>query len=223
MGEAEIDYSSQKKQERPAHTLEIRDLFFAALNGLFIGILVPFVFRNISVALPVSHAVFALLLTIVCVLGIATGYFLSKFSPKLGFFFQLAKFGLIGTTNFVVDIGIFSLLIWSTDINQGNFLILFNIISVSVAIINSYIWNKFWSFGEKNTDEGVVRKQFFQFVTVSIIGLILNTLIVDILNNRIGGPVGIETTTWTVITKASASIVVLVWNFIGYKFFVFKR
>lgn len=212
-----------EKLEVPARTLELRDLFFAAINGLFIGIFAPFVFRNISVVLPVSHEIFAFLLTIICVLGIAVGYFLSKISPKLRFFFQLAKFGLIGTANFVVDVGIFSLLIWSTGINQGNFLILFNVISVSIAIVNSYIWNKFWSFGEKDTDEAVVRRQFFQFVTISIMGLVLNTLIVDILNNRIGSPSGIEITTWTVISKASASVVVLIWNFIGYKFFVFKR
>jgi putative flippase GtrA len=217
------DQTMPAPSETSAHTLEMRDLFFAAINGLFIGILAPFIFRNLGAALPVSPALFAFVLTIVCVMGIAIGYFLSKISPRLGFFFQLAKFGLIGTANFVVDVGIFTLLTWATDISEGNALIFFNIISVSVAIINSYIWNKFWSFGEKNTDESVVRKQFFQFVTVSVIGLILNTLVVDILNNRIGSPVGIETEKWLVISKAIASVIVLIWNFIGYKFFVFKR
>jgi hypothetical protein len=77
--------------QRPARTLEARDLFFAAINGLFIGILAPFIFHNISAVLPVSRTIFAIALTILCVLGITVGYGLSRFSPKLGFFFSTRK------------------------------------------------------------------------------------------------------------------------------------
>ena len=211
--------------ERPApvRQLELRDLFFASINGLFIGIFAPFIFQNIRVALPVSHTIFAFVLTVVCVLGIAVGYFLSRLSPKLGFFFQLAKFGLIGTTNFVVDLGIFSLFIWATGITEGSPIIFFKVISVSVAIINSYIWNKFWSFGEQETDEATLRKQFLQFLAVSVSGLVLNTAITSSLINFVGGAVSIAPATWATISSAIASVVVLSWNFIGYKFFVFKR
>ena len=206
----------------PQHTLELRDLFFAALNGLFIGIFAPVIFQNIGSSLPVSRPVFALILTVICVLGVATGYVLSRLHPKIRFFFQLAKFGLIGTANFVVDLGIFSLFVWMTGITEGPAIILFNVISVSIAIINSYIWNKFWSFGERSTDEAKIRKQFFQFVAVSVAGLIINTLVTYTVN-EVGNVFAIEKTTWTVIAKASASVIVLVWNFVGYKFFVFKR
>ncbi len=208
--------------ERPAHTLEMRDLFFAAINGLFIGIFAPFIFKNIGAALPVSLTIFPFLLTLVCVFGITVGYFLSKI-PRLGFLFQLAKFGLIGVANFVVDLGIFSLFIWMTGIATGTSIIFFKIISVSVAIINSYIWNKFWSFEEKRTDEKILRRQFFQFIGVSIIGLVLNTAITYSLVTFAGSLVGIPSATWATLSSAIASVVVLSWNFVGYKFFVFKR
>lgn len=208
--------------EKPVHALEIRDLFFAAINGLFIGIFSPFIFRNIGKTLPVPIPVFALALIVICIVSIAVGFFLSKLSPKLRFFFQLAKFGIIGATNFIVDLGIFSLLIWITDISEGASILLFKAASVSVAIVNSYIWNKFWSFGERSTDEAKIRKQFFQFVAVSVAGLIINTLVTYTVN-EVGNVFDIEKTTWTVIAKASASVIVLVWNFVGYKFFVFKR
>lgn len=210
-------------QEKPAHTLEMRDLFFAAINGLFIGIFAPFIFRNLGAALPVSHILFAFILATVCVLGIALGYFLSRTAPKLGFFFQLAKFGLIGVANFIVDLGIFSLFIWMTGVATGSAIILFKVISVSIAIINSYIWNKFWSFEEKHTDEETVRRQFFQFIAVSVVGLVLNTTITYSLITFAGSLTSIAAATWATISSATASIVVLSWNFIGYKFFVFKR
>jgi putative flippase GtrA len=209
--------------EKPVHILEMRDLFFAAINGLFIGIFAPFIFRNLGAALPVSHVLFAFILAIVCVLGIAVGYFLSKISPRLGFFFQLAKFGLIGVANFVVDLGIFSLFIWMTHISTGSTIVLFKIVSVSVAIINSYIWNKFWSFEEKRTDEETLRRQFFQFIGISVVGLILNTAITYSLITFAGNLTSHSSATWATISSAIASVVVLSWNFVGYKFFVFKR
>ena len=209
--------------EKPVHILEMRDLFFAAINGLFIGIFSPFIFQNIGKSLPVAVPIFALALVMLCVIGIAVGLFLSKLSPKLRFFFQLAKFGIIGVTNFIVDLGIFSLLIWMTHISEGTTILLFKVASVSVAIINSYIWNKFWSFEEKRTDENVVRKQFFQFIAVSVVGLILNAGITYSLITFLGDFTTIASATWATISSAIASVAVLSWNFIGYKFFVFKR
>ena len=210
-------------QERPARPLELRDLFFAAVNGLFIGIFTPFVFKNISITIPVSHALFAFLLTLVCVFGVATGYFLSRLHHRLGFFFQLAKFGLIGTANFIVDLGIFSLFIWMTGIAEGNTIILFKIVSVSIAIVNSYIWNKFWSFDEHRTDEATIRKQFLQFLAVSVSAMALNTGITWLLINGFGDIFDLGAARWATASSALASVLVLFWNFVGYKFFVFKR
>jgi len=41
--------------------------------------------------------------------------------------------------------------------------------------------------------------------------------------NVIGAPTGIADKTWANIGGLTASIIVLSWNFIGYKFFVFKK
>ncbi|QQS21284.1 MAG: GtrA family protein [Candidatus Moraniibacteriota bacterium] len=204
-------------------TLKPRDLFFAALNGLFIGVFAPFVFKNISVALPVSHPIFAFILTALCIFGIATGFFLARLSPKLGFFFQLAKFGLIGTANCIVDLGIFSFFIWKTGIAEGNMIIVFKIISVSIAIVNSYIWNKFWAFDEKRTDEQTIRTQFVQFLAVSISAMVLNTTITYILIHFFSGITGMTPERWATASSAIASVLVLFWNFVGYKFFVFAK
>ncbi len=206
-----------------APALELRDLFFAALNGLFIGVLAPFVFQNISIALPFSHWLFAFILSLVCVFGIAIGYALSRLHLRLRFFFQLAKFGLIGTANFIVDLGIFSLLIWMTGIAEGTSIAIFKIASVSVAIINSYIWNKFWSFDEHRTDEQTLRKQFFQFIAVSVSAMALNTGITYALINAAGDIFELGPARWATAASAIASIATLLWNFVGYKFFVFKK
>jgi len=198
--------------------LSPRDLVFGAINGAFIGILAPFIFSNLALKLPVPVIVFVPLLSILSALGIATGYFLSKIRP---FFFQLAKFGLIGVANTVVDLGIYNLFIYLSDVSSGYLIVVFKSFSVLAAIVNSYVWNKFWSFEKKEVHN--VGEEFTQFLMVSLVGLLLNVGITAFVVNVIGAPVGVAEKTWANVGGLTASILVLTWNFIGYKFFVFKK
>ena len=65
--------------------------------------------------------------------------------------------------------------------------------------------------------------QFFQFIAVSIVGLVLNAGITYSLITFATGFMDVSPETWATISSAIASVAVLSWNFIGYKFFVFKR
>ena len=195
-----------------------RDLFFAATNGAFIGILAPFIFSNLAVTLPLPIVLFVPLLALLSAIGVGIGYLLSKIRP---FFFQLSKFGLIGIANTVIDLGIYNLFIFMSDISSGYLIAVFKSFSVLAAIVNSYIWNKFWSFEKKET--GNVGEEFTQFLLISLVGLLLNVGITAFVVNVIGTPAGMAEKTWANIGGLTASILVLTWNFIGYKFFVFKK
>lgn len=195
-----------------------RDLFFAAINGAFIGILAPFIFTNLAIKLPVPIVLFVPLLALLAALGVAAGYLLSKIR---GFFFQLSKFGLIGVTNTVIDLGIYNLLIFMSDVSSGYLIAVFKSFSVLAAIVNSYIWNKFWSFEKKEVSN--FGEEFTQFLLVSLVGLLLNVGITAFVVNVIGAPAGMAEKTWANIGGLTASVLVLTWNFIGYKFLVFKK
>lgn len=198
--------------------LTFRDLVFGAINGAFIGMLAPFIFSNLALSLPIPLILFVPIMALGSALGIGVGYLLSKIRP---FFFQLSKFGLIGVTNTVVDLGIYNFFIFTSDISSGYLIVVFKSFSVLSAIVNSYVWNKFWSFEKKETSD--VSKEFTQFLMVSLIGLLLNVSITAFVVNIIGAPAGMAEKTWANIGGLTASILVLTWNFIGYKFFVFKR
>lgn len=198
--------------------LTFQDLVFATINGAFIGILAPFIFSNLGTSLPIPVIVFIPLLAFGAALGIATGYFLSKIRP---FFFQLAKFGLIGVANTVVDLGIYNLFIYMSDVSSGYMIAVFKSFSVLAAIVNSYIWNKFWSFEKKEVRN--LGEEFTQFLMVSLVGLLLNVGITAFVVNVIGAPAGVADKTWANIGGLTASVLVLTWNFVGYKFFVFKK
>lgn len=199
--------------------LTLRDLLFAAINGAFIGILAPFIFANLAVRLPIPVEFFAPLLALLSALGVAFGYFLSKVVRP--FFFQLSKFGLVGVANTVIDLGIYNLFIFMSDVSSGYLIAVFKSFAVMTAIVNSYVWNKFWSFEKKETSN--MGEEFTQFLLVSLTGLLLNVGITSLVVNAIGAPAGMSEKVWANIGGLTASLLVLTWNFIGYKFFVFKK
>ncbi len=199
--------------------LSSRDIVFGAINGLIFGALLPVVLKNMNIAITFNKGVIiAIFFTVLAAAGIYVGYLLSRFLP---FIFQFVKFGAIGVANFAVDIGILNLLIFLSGTAVGVAYTVFKIISFTFAVTNSYIWNKYWAFHKEGTREAA--KEFVQFITVSIIGLVLNALIASLLVNVVGPLGGISVKTWASVAAAFASVCVMFWNFIGYKFWVFKK
>ena len=200
-------------------TLTLRDLLFAAFNGFIIGILAPFIFNNLGAALPLSPIWIGVVFAILATLGVTFGYWLGK--KIRAFFYQLAKFGLVGVGNTVIDAGIFSLLIFLTGITSGGLISAFRTFSVFMAIVNSYLWNKYWSFEKKESQE--VPKEFVHFVAISLVGMIINVGITTFLVNILGPQFGLNPTAWATLAGIIPVPIVLIWNFVGYKLFVFKK
>lgn len=134
---------------------------------------------------------------------------------KIAILWQIAKFGLIGILNTAVDFGILNYLSILTGITSGTSLIPLNALSFSVAVLNSYWWNKNWVF------EGKKRVSFVSFLVVSAIGILINTGIVVIATNI--NPFGLDNSLWLNVSKALATVVSLTWNFLGYRLIVFKK
>jgi putative flippase GtrA len=196
-----------------------KDIIFGAINGLIFGALLPIVLKNMNIAITFNKGVvIAIFFTFLAAAGIYVGYLLSRFLP---FIFQFAKFGAIGVANFAVDIGILNLLIFLSGTAVGVAYTIFKVISFTFAVTNSYIWNKYWAFHKESTKEAA--KEFLGFISISVIGLILNALIASILVNVVGPLGGISVKTWASVSAAFASVCVMFWNFIGYKFWVFKK
>jgi len=195
-----------------------RDILFAGINGAIFGIMASTIAINLDI-ITFSPILILIAFTLLAIFGIVVGYFLSRYVAS--FFFQLAKFGAVGASNFSIDIGVYSLLIFMTGITTGSFIPLFKGLSFIVAVVNSYLWNKHWSFEDKSkTDVG---KEFIQFLTVSLIGIIINIGIVHYLVNVLGSFGSIDGKTWATLSAIFSAVFVLTWNFVGYKFIVFKK
>ncbi len=145
---------------------------------------------------------------------------INKIAARPGFY-QFGKFFLVGITNTGIDFAVYNFLMWITQISEGFYVNVFTTVSFLVAVVNSYLLNKYWTFKEK--DKSKDQKQFIKFFFVSFIGLILNNAIIYYLVNIVHPAFGLSPVLWANFAKAIATCAVLFWNFCGFKFLVFKK
>jgi len=154
---------------------------------------------------------------ILFLIGIILAEVLGKFFKII---YQLARFIEVGVLNTLIDFGILNLLIWLTGITAGLAIAPLNAVSFLTATTNSYFWNKFWTFEKKG---GVRPKEFTQFLIISGIGIGVNTGIMVAGTSLISPLLGLSPGAWANLMKVLATLVSMVWNFLGYKFIVFKK
>lgn len=130
---------------------------------------------------------------------------LTRYSDNRKEFVRFVKFAVVGSIGAVIDFGVLNLmhkafgwpLLWA------------NTLSVSVAIVSNFTWNRLWTYPESRARRK--RKQLPQFALINFIGLGINNLIVvgldAVFSNFIPDP-------WDYnLAKAIAIGVVLFWNF----------
>lgn len=195
-----------------------------AIASLVIGevaaLLMLAVSRNL--ALPVTFIPYFRWLLIVFPLmtlaAMALGGFIGR---RFLFVYQLTKFVLVGGSNFLIDLGVLNFFIAITGISQGFWAIIFKSLSFLVAVTWSFSWNKFWTFRSLETSSA--GRQFIEFFLVTGVGFLINIGGFSAINDWIGPHGGIPAKTWASVAATGAAGIGLVWNFLGYKFLVFKK
>lgn len=153
---------------------------------------------------------------------------------------QAGKFAIVGILNTAVDFAVLNILFFlgltaSFAVFNQKFLTA-NVISVAVAMINSFILNKQWTFG---STERAIYAEIFKFLIITVIGMfVIHQLIFNFLYYRFNTLTdaavaifhffklnGIFSEQFVSLNFAKVIAVVgsFIWNFLGYKFVVFKK
>ena len=211
-----------------------KDIFFGIASGLLIGLLALPVLRTAKPALYEQYwwAIVPFFL-IGTPIGLYIAYLIGK---KISVVWQIGKFGVIGILNTLVDWGVLAVLFavgprWfdvGTDyvlLSVGTVAItvytIYKAISFIIANANSYYWNKYWTFATGLAHK--TKAEFLQFFAVSLVGFLLNVGIASYVFKAIEPVGGMNVNQWGLAGAAIGSIVGLAWNFLGYKFIVFKE
>jgi dolichol-phosphate mannosyltransferase len=137
-------------------------------------------------------------------LRLSTGR-IGKISQKVNFpIGRFLRFGAVGFSGVFVDLTIFHLM--RTVINLG--LTRSTILSAEVAILNNFLWNDLWTFGDISRKQIGKRqrfKRFWKFNMVCLAGIIIQTLVINFLYNNLGMN--------QYLAKLIAIAVATIWNF----------
>ena len=93
---------------------------------------------------------------------------------------------MVGVLNSGVDFGILNALMLITGHASGGAFLAFKSISVTLGVINSYIWNKYWTFAAAKSSDA--RRELFSFMVVTLIAVGVNVAGADVIVNVIGAP-----------------------------------
>jgi len=208
-----------------------KDYKLGILAGFLMGILFLPVLKT---AEPDIYSKLVFLVLPFFIIATPLGLFIANIiGKKIALIPQLAKFIVTGGLNALMDLGVLSLLIFLSlnylEINPSGVILeigiiitfysIFKAISFIVANTNSYFWNKYWTFDQKNKN----KTEFLQFFTVSLVGFILNVSVASYVFGFIDPFFGLNIDQWGLMGAIAGSIIGLFWNFIGYKLIVFKK
>ncbi len=193
------------------------DIVFAILSGWGVAWLASSLLKDYGIYIKFLSLILAIGLPILAFIGLWISYLIGK---KFLFVFQAAKFLLIGVLATLVDLSAFKFL-GIVFLGTAFTNLVFKGASFLIATFAKYWGNKFWAF-EKMEKEGM-GKEITQFYVVTAIGLGVDVGIFSLVVNKIGPQFGTPLATWNTIGVLIAAVVVSVWNFLGYKFIVFKK
>jgi putative flippase GtrA len=128
---------------------------------------------------------------------------------------RFSRFLAVGAVGTVLDFGLLTLLKLA-----GLPTLLANSLSFTAGLVNNFTWNRLWTFGDAIQPNW--QKQLAQFTMVSLVGLVLNNLIVLGLENVFGAMLGQPD--WGYLpAKVVATGVVVFWNYFANRMWTFRK
>lgn len=191
-----------------------KDLQFSLISGLITGVIVwqLTIFLEIPEFFNIEYYWLIVIVPILWFAGVNLGYFLGRFIKP---FNQFGRFAAVGFTNTAVDFGILNLFIALSGIATGIFFSVFKTTSFLVALFNSYLFNKHWTFEAGKSHGGF--KEFFSFGGVVIFAWFVNvgtaSLVVYLID-----PIGnLTPEAWANVGAIFGSAAALLFSFGGFK------
>lgn len=194
-----------------------RDSLIAFVVGLIAGTLWFFALQHLALFSTWTLAALALAIPF---LALAGTLLVNRFF-RGHVFHKLVKFLTVGVLNTGIDFFVFNTLIAATGMDKGAPIALFKSFSFLCALVNSYEFNRFWTFDEEAAPSRT-KREFARFAGITIVGFLVNVGTTSLIVATMHPLAGLSQVRWDNVAAVAATVLNLAWNFVGYKFFVFK-
>ena len=199
-----------------------RDFYASVIIGALVGLLAQPIMLNVVAA---YHIRLTYLLRLAVFLGFTllapfALFILSIIGEYIPVVYQFGKFAAVGALNTFVDFGVLNLEIVSFGTPAAWPYRIFKSISFLVATTNSFFWNKFWTFEAR---EPATTEETVKFYGVAFVGFVLDVAVASLVFSAVTRPASLTVNLWANAGALVGVAVSFLWDFLGYKFFVFKK
>lgn len=130
-----------------------------------------------------------------------------KREDRKTFFFQFVKFGLVGVSNTLITAGVIALLLEAFLLSD----LQANLVGYAAGLVNSFVWNRRWTFRSKSKIKDTVLKFMLIFVVSYVVQWGVVSLLLRISNVE------------PYVCHLLGMVVYTVFNFLLNKFYTFKN
>lgn len=123
---------------------------------------------------------------------------------------EAVRYGLVGVSATVVDWGLYYALTRGVPALSGRY-VLAGVLSFSVAVVWAYLMHRRFTFRVRH---GRHRQQFPKFLTITLTGLALHSVLLWVGIERLG--------LYDLYAKVLASGIGALWNYAGQRFWTFR-
>ncbi len=137
---------------------------------------------------------------------------------------RFLKFAFVGVTGTIVDFGIMNLM----SLVFGLPLVWAQAISFTIAVINNFLWNQFWTYPDSRSK--AAHHQLIQFFMINLVGIAIRTplipwldkIILNMLNNM---QLNLPLTNSVISQNLALAIVigvVMLWNYFANRYWTYS-
>ncbi|HYB73225.1 MAG TPA: GtrA family protein [Candidatus Sulfotelmatobacter sp.] len=190
-----------------------------------VGIAIPILHRVVGSAgvLPLAGPRGPAAFLLVGVVAVGLGFVAAHREPLAGYagIRQFLRYGCTGLLNASIDFGTLNLLVAITGVYSGIGLVPLNVVAFMAASLNSFVWNRLWTFRRRG--RGRLLRELAAFYMVAIGGAAVSSGILWAIATLVPRPAGLRPIAWVNGAKLAAGGSAILWNFLWYRYWVFRH
>lgn len=130
---------------------------------------------------------------------------------------QMLRFALAGALNTLLDLLILNSLLWLFPTRSSTTLLAYNSLAYSVGAINSFLLNKYWTFGQK---QRTTRAELARFTLITMFGIAWSSAILWLASRALHSFL-FNATVWANVSKLAAIAGTALISYLGMRLWVF--
>ncbi|TMD62313.1 MAG: glycosyltransferase [Chloroflexi bacterium] len=134
-------------------------------------------------------------------------------------FAQVLRFCLVGGLNTFVDVLVFNLLVLGLPTQDNGLLVIYNSLAYLVGAVNSFCWNKLWTFQQRSS---TTNSQLARFALVTSLGILCNDAFLWLATTLLTS-FSLTSFLWVNVAKVSAIAGSVSVSYLGMRYSVFTK